>query len=292
MTKKTIDPVFAEYTRTAPLEDLRFYLRYAERRLMTLDLSDSTVTIVREMLALERELLGGVPTPAAKARVWTLIPRFRSSIPGWAGSAGEKGSWVEPVDSDDTYWRARRALTMLEIVEPAAVEPLPVADAPVIVNGRPRPAHRKKTPEQAPEPVVRSVETEGPVTLEQVVVWHQPARDEAARLSGFGVPRRVDPLTLDAVRALLAEGLPERPVAAQATKPARARQQPAPVAVVPVVPERQRVTLTCPSCSHALRPVCGHTLQCEGCSQTFHLTLYARERKSPCRACQRRIKAA
>lgn len=99
---KTQDPIFAEYARTAPLEDLRAYLRYAERRLAQYELPDRTVALIGEMFTLERELVPEPGTPASrKRRVWELIARFKSSIPGFAGACGAKGSWIE----EDTVYR-------------------------------------------------------------------------------------------------------------------------------------------------------------------------------------------
>lgn len=259
MTKKTIDPIFTEYARTAPLGDLTFYVRCAERHLMTLELSEQTVTIAREMVALEHKLTvsNSAGTPAAnKTRVWTLISRFRSSIQGWAGNAGAKGSWVEPLESDAVYWLARRELTMTDISEPAALEP-PLDYTPGAAT------RKKKTPaEPAPEPVVRSVEAEGPVTLEQIAAWHAPALERSARLNGYGVPARVEPLTLDAARAMLQDGLPEAPAAD--AKPARVRKA--------VVPPAARIPCPSPSCAHgALVPETTFRLRCDTCQRMWEL---------------------
>lgn len=77
-TTPTLDPVFAEYARTAPLGDLRAYLQYARRKLADYELPDRTVGIIGEMAALERELLPEPGTPTSrKARVWDVIARFK-----------------------------------------------------------------------------------------------------------------------------------------------------------------------------------------------------------------------
>lgn len=80
---KTTDPIFAAYARTAPLEDLRFYLRAAERTLMEFELPEATLAIMREMTALEQDLAVVAFKPAHKSQVWTLIDRYKTSIPKW-----------------------------------------------------------------------------------------------------------------------------------------------------------------------------------------------------------------
>jgi hypothetical protein len=102
MKSKAVDPVFAEYARTAPLEDLRFNLRYAERRLAEYELGDRTVQIIGEMRGLEQELTKTGTVPGGKAKVAHLIACFKSSIPGFAGAAGRRNGWIT---DDDVYAR-------------------------------------------------------------------------------------------------------------------------------------------------------------------------------------------
>lgn len=83
-----LDELFETYARAAPLGDLRAYLRYAERRVAEYELGAETMGRIGEMFALERDLIGRAGTPADKRRVWALIDRFKSSIPGSAGRAG------------------------------------------------------------------------------------------------------------------------------------------------------------------------------------------------------------
>lgn len=90
--KKVVDPMFVEYARTAPLHDLRAYLKYAQAHMEEYDIT--TTAIVREMVAYDAILFEAIAPPvgsrtkagstaAQKRHVWNLISRFKSSIPHW-----------------------------------------------------------------------------------------------------------------------------------------------------------------------------------------------------------------
>jgi hypothetical protein len=101
--------LFAHYKSTAPIEDLRFSLRLALKRLAVYELPEATVSLTAEMAALEVAIADQKGTPSLKNRVWALISRYRASIPGWCGAAGAKDGWVDyDVDSADAY-RATQA---------------------------------------------------------------------------------------------------------------------------------------------------------------------------------------
>jgi hypothetical protein len=103
--------LFAHYKTTAPIEDLRFSLRLALQRLATYELPDVTIGLTAEMAALETEIRDVKGTPALLRRVWSLISRYRASIPGWCGAAGAKDGWVDfGIDSDDAYRTAQAEL--------------------------------------------------------------------------------------------------------------------------------------------------------------------------------------
>jgi hypothetical protein len=101
--------LYESYKRSGPLEDLRFYLRYAERKLAAWELGPETIARVGDMIALEARIRDLADTSSRKREVWTLISRFRASIPGWAGNAGAPDGWVGALEDDATYWRARLA---------------------------------------------------------------------------------------------------------------------------------------------------------------------------------------
>lgn len=87
--KTAIDPIFAEYARTAPRLDLQRYIHYASDNDHTFNAA--TIAIVGEMAALYVALSAGKVkgTPAAHKRiVWAVIARFKGSIAGWSGNAG------------------------------------------------------------------------------------------------------------------------------------------------------------------------------------------------------------
>jgi hypothetical protein len=170
---RTSDEIDAEYERTAPLKDLQFYLRYAERRLAELAYSPETITIIAEMSALEREI-ETLPTGVAKRRAWALIDRFKTSIPGWAGDAGAKGSWLEPIDSASIYWLARADLMRFEI--------------------------EGKTKKGNTKTVV--LDTIGPVSQSAVTAWYAP-RLERFRRSGLRIDRLTERLDAERVRAII-----------------------------------------------------------------------------------------
>lgn len=230
-TLSTID-VYAAYERTAPLEDLRFYLRYAEKKVATLNVSDETIGLVREMVILERALQDRC-AKADKKRVWTLIRRFKCSLPGWSGHAGASGSWVEDIDSDAVYWSARSVL--LEATEETK-------DGTFDRTGH------------------------GPVAITQIADWYGPTAERAARLQGLDIEPRVVPLTPEEVVGVLqsapsTEHAPQTvPVGVRRTRKAIQKPQP----VVPSIP--------CPSCAHGrLVIVSPFLLRCEGCQEPWEL---------------------
>lgn len=140
--KSELDEMFTAYASTAPLEDLRFYIRGAVNRLAEFELSERTNNIIAEMTTLEQQIWDIPGTPAMKRRVWALIDRYKTSIPGWAGSAGARGSWVDPIDSDSLYWRVQ-------------AETIKDDD---------------------------TLRAEGPVSLEQITAWHTTASARADAL--------------------------------------------------------------------------------------------------------------
>ena len=88
MTKKTIDPLFAAFAKSAPALDLAFYLNYARRHAH--EYSTRTVGIVADMAVMLAQLQGGSfkgSTAAQKRAVWAIISEFRGSIPQWWKSA-------------------------------------------------------------------------------------------------------------------------------------------------------------------------------------------------------------
>jgi len=173
--------VFAAYARTAPLKDLQFYLRAAERKLATYVLGDETLRVIAEMTALEQELRDVPGTPALKKRVWALIDRYKTSIPGWAGNAGVKGSWAEPLESEWTYWSAHGELMKTDVDEHDL-------------------RHR----------------IQGPLPLDRIEEWYLPIWTRAEELGRVRVPLRGQEMEPDVLRALiqhevdkLTDGAPE-----------------------------------------------------------------------------------
>lgn len=97
--------LFAAYARTAAREDLAAYLRFAYSEIAQYELPEATLRIVAEMQALHTRIADIDGTPALKKQVWTLISRFKGSIPGFAGACGAPGSW----QTTWSYTRAREA---------------------------------------------------------------------------------------------------------------------------------------------------------------------------------------
>lgn len=183
MTKKTTtDELFAAYARTAPLLDLQFYLRRAEAKLVAFELPAATVSVIAEMATLEQQLAGVDGTPSLKKRVWTLIDRYRTSFPGWAGNLGAPGYFIEPIDSDASYFAARAELVKgdkrITITEGAYGQPPRVRVDEV------------KTPK-----IEAGFTAEGPITEAQILKVHGPAMKISAKLHRERVPQRDVPLT-------------------------------------------------------------------------------------------------
>jgi hypothetical protein len=232
-TATKTDALFRAYAQSAPLEDLRFYLRIAQRRLATVEYPESTVAVLRDMVRLERELVGVVGTPALKKRVWTLIDRFKTSIPEWYGHAGVVGAWVDPIDGPEFYFATRRDAVR------------------AIVTVR-----TENGTEEA------DVTAEGPVDAETIVTAHHEASKRSSELAGRAVaPRRVS-LTQDEVTALIAPTESDHAPVVAAPKVTRVRK------IVAAVP-----ALVCPTCAAALLPVASvaHTFGCATCNETWHL---------------------
>jgi hypothetical protein len=197
--KKSVDPIFAAYARTAPLEDLNFYIRHAERFVAERDVPERTLAIVAEMRALAVDLCDVDGTPGLKARVWALLDRYKGSIPGWAGNAGATGSWCEPLDSDRTYRSAQAELVRADVTNEDAVD---------------------------------TVMAEGPVSLAQLEAWHAPEAAKADALNFPRCPRRDVALTPEQVRDMVDAHRVETPEAKPVRQPKRAAA-PAPVITCP-----------------------------------------------------------
>jgi len=92
------DPIFIAYAKSAPREDLRVYVRYAERYLTTYDLPDQAVRVIADMSTLLAQLETIDGTPAQRARVLSLITRFKASIPDWAQDPWRHGRPLERLE--------------------------------------------------------------------------------------------------------------------------------------------------------------------------------------------------
>lgn len=93
MTTKTVDPLFAAYAASAPRLDLESYVTYAQAHRD--EFSEATRQIVREMLTLLDTLYAKPDQASSKRAVWTLIDRFKCSIPQWYdGGTGQHESFA------------------------------------------------------------------------------------------------------------------------------------------------------------------------------------------------------
>lgn len=237
-TKKstsTDTELFAAYARTAPLGDLRFYLRIAERKLAEFEYPDNTLRAIADMRTLEHTIVtfNQVGTPALKKHVWALIDRYKTSVPEWYGHAGVAGAWVDAIDSASFYFSVQRDAMIFE-----------------------------RTKKVDGNDVIVSERHEGPVPAVTIVDAHREASKLGEELATRRVPRRPVPLTVEEVEQLIASVTPATNEPAPA--PVRIRKPKAAAAVA----------LACPTCSAPLLPIAfaPNTWGCAGCKETWFLT--------------------
>lgn len=97
---KTVDPIYAAYTKSAPLLDLLFYIDHATRH--EHEYSPATRAIMGAMRELAENMTAPKPRPATtaaqKREVWTLISAFKASWWGY-GCVGTLQLAAEAADA-------------------------------------------------------------------------------------------------------------------------------------------------------------------------------------------------
>lgn len=145
MAAKKPDPLFAAYAASAPALDLLYYVTYAQRHRD--EYTETTRAIVADMLAY-LDVMNSQPVSTQKRTVWTLIDRFKGSIPKW-GNAG-KGDDITTFESGVSFY-VRRPCNSLSlhrflIATPIHLEHL--VDRHAASNGWNLPAPRRELQEK------------------------------------------------------------------------------------------------------------------------------------------------
>lgn len=265
------DPIFVAYARTAPLEDLRFFLRGIRKHIAVYEMTEQTMSVVREMVGLESELADQLirtgSTANAMKRVCALHASYKSSIAGYAGAAGFEASWVDDLPAWSWTYACQGTRVVTITIQPPPEDPTmpPLGLKPEHVSvvmprydGNPwekRAAHR--------------------------LAEEQNARDKRAAdaLHHFKVPMRIRALDDDAVSAMLGSAQ----TTAQTTTAVdglgidvsivkttlKARPKPAAKVQAP----------GCPSCRATLVVVDAATWTCPPCQKTWQMVMATPETK-------------
>jgi rubrerythrin len=309
-TQTSTDDLFAAYARTAPLLDLQFYLRRAEQKLATFDLPAQTVAAIAEMSTLEQQIANVDGTPTLKKRVWTLIDRYKTSFPGWAGNLGAPDYFV-------SYWTVRDALVKADMrvrfdsdsgtlkVHVDKFNPKNGtggnydAEGPISETQLHNSATWKRSEELHRERVpLRAV----PLTEQELVEVIGDAMRQGEPVNTTA-PKAAKPTPAARVRLLEQElAAKDRQIAellqqAAARRPALARTpdaHPRDHRQRAVARAPQSTEITCRHCNGPVVETCEHAAKCPACDARYHIAprkqnrrpaLYPRQADHTCRTC-------